>query len=82
MNLQKQTLALLLMWLTYNEIQDWGPVWSPDGRYMVFTYDRTGHNGIYTMNSDGTDERWLMDTSAPQWWPTDTTRVRFIEVAP
>ena len=34
------------------------------------------------MNSDGSDQQWLMDTEAKSRWRVDTTRVRFIETPP
>jgi WD40 repeat protein len=67
--------------LTDNTAQDWGPVFSPDGRHIVFTSDRSGQNAIYVMNSDGSDQQWLMDTEAKSRWRVDTTRVRFIEAS-
>jgi Tol biopolymer transport system component len=48
------------------------PVWSPDGRQVVFTRDLDG-SGIYVINADGTGERRLspvpgMDAT-PDWSP-------------
>jgi TolB protein len=48
------------------------PVWSPDGRRIVFTRDLDG-SGIYVINADGSGERRLspvpgMDTT-PDWSP-------------
>lgn len=65
--------------LTDNAANDWGPVFSPDGRHIVFTSDRSGRNAIYVMNSDGSNQQWLMDTEAKSRWRVDTTRVMFVE---
>ena len=54
------------------------PVWSPDGRQIMFMLDpisdRFDHpkNAIYVMRSDGTSLTKLIDTpdfkSSPEWW--------------
>lgn len=67
--------------LTDNAANDWGPVFSPDGRHIIFTSDRSGRNAIYAMNSDGSNPQWLMDTEAKSRWRIDTTRVQFIEAS-
>jgi TolB protein len=35
------------------------PAWSPDGRTIAFTSDRTGNDSIYAMNADGGNVRRL-----------------------
>ena len=42
-----------MLQLTPNESSDLQPSVSPDGRYIVFTSDRTGQNKIWRMNIDG-----------------------------
>lgn len=43
------------------------PQWSPDGARIVFLADRDGSNEVYSMRSDGTDQRRLTfnDTDHP-----------------
>lgn len=47
------------------------PVFSPDGRHIMFTSNRTGYNQIYIINTDGTNERRItQDTHnyfKPRW---------------
>jgi len=49
--------------LTNNAADDWGPVWSPDGKKILFFSDRnhcTGDNcelELFVMNADGTGSR-------------------------
>jgi serine/threonine protein kinase/Tol biopolymer transport system component len=45
-----------------NETQ---PAASPDGRYVVFVSDRSGEQGLYRMNRDGTDLKSLTPKPAP-----------------
>jgi len=45
--------------LTYSEAEDVVPVWSPDGLQIAFLSDRGGSYGLYIMNADGTDTRYV-----------------------
>jgi Tol biopolymer transport system component len=45
-----------------NETQ---PAASPDGRYVVFVSDRSGEQGLFRMNRDGTDLKSLTPKPAP-----------------
>ncbi|MCY3859674.1 MAG: amidohydrolase family protein [Gammaproteobacteria bacterium] len=51
------------------------PVYSPDGSHIAFVSDRSGHENLWVMNSDGSDARELSDTSkdselmSPSWSP-------------
>lgn len=40
--------------VTNNPASDTFPVWSPDGKRIVFTSDRGGIDALYIMNADGT----------------------------
>src|SRR5919202_1417595 len=40
--------------ITNSPVNEFQPAFSPDGRRMAFTSNRTGNNEIYVMNSDGT----------------------------
>jgi Tol biopolymer transport system component len=57
------------------------PVWSPNGRKIVFGSDRDGDIDIYTMNADGRGQRRLtrsteMETSLA--WSPDGRRIAFV----
>jgi TolB protein len=45
------------------------PQVSPDGRYIVFTSDRTGENKIWRMNLDGTNPTLLTNVAGPAFTP-------------
>jgi len=59
---------------------DRSPAWSPDGRRIAFAAERDGNTDIYTMNTDGTDERRLTTDPGldddPEWSP-DGRRIAF-----
>jgi TolB protein len=48
-------------------------MWSPSGRHIVFSSNRSGKYGIYVMNADGTDVERLTSPDAnytsPAWSP-------------
>lgn len=53
--------------------------WSPDGTRVVFVGNRTGKEGIYVMDADGTNSRWLTHSTAednPAWSP-DGLKISF-----
>ena len=50
------------------------PRWSPDGRRIAFTSDRSGGNNIWTMAADGSDPRQITEETFrllnnPAWTP-------------
>lgn len=51
------------------------PVYSPDGSQIAFVSDRSGHENLWVMRSDGSEARELSDTSkdselmSPSWAP-------------
>ncbi len=70
-----------LVRLTDNPAADVGPIWSPDGKHIVFGSERdAGDPEIYVMNVDGSNQRRLTrqpgDDSHPHWSP-DGTRIVF-----
>ncbi|MEM8896374.1 MAG: hypothetical protein AAGC88_17475, partial [Bacteroidota bacterium] len=62
--------------LTNNDIDDYGPTWSPDGTQILFqskgegsTTD--GKTNLYIMNSDGSSIRQVMSSGwQPAWYNT------------
>jgi eukaryotic-like serine/threonine-protein kinase len=55
--------------LTPNESFNQEPQVSPDGRFIVFTSDRTGENKIWRMNLDGSNPTLLTNVSGPAFAP-------------
>ena len=56
--------------LTRGNANHENPRWSPDGRHLVFSCDRTGSYDIYTIRADGSDMRRLTrggDSFTPDW---------------
>jgi len=45
--------------LTQGTAQNVAAAWSPDGREILFTSDRAGHEQVYAMRADGTQQRNL-----------------------
>jgi TolB protein len=61
--------------LTNDPANDWSPTWSPDGQKIAFVSDRQPQ-GIYVMNADGTNQRFLTEGDAPSWFP-DGSKIVF-----
>jgi TolB protein len=57
--------------LTRGAAQNVAAAWSPDGRQILFTSDRDGHEQVYAMRADGTQQRNLSRSrsadSATSW---------------
>ena len=51
--------------LTRNTADDFGAVWSPDGRRLAFVSNRDGDPEIFVMNADGTGVRQLTTNRTP-----------------
>lgn len=60
------------------DANEWGPVWSPDGRRIAYTSDEGGVPRVYVMDADGSNPRLLSDGwgEYPAWSP-DGTRITF-----
>lgn len=66
--------------LTYSEVDEWSPEWSPDGGRLLFLSQRNNEGGIFTMAPDGSDVRQVYDTPAGEWgavWSADGTQIVF-----
>jgi Tol biopolymer transport system component len=58
------------------------PAWSPDGRWIAFSPDRSFTGGVFIIASDGSGQRQLTKTGGwPTWWP-DGNRIGYIAVRP
>lgn len=69
--------------LTHNKVDDYAPVWAPNGRQIAFERHQgkdRGKGEIYVMDADGGNQRNLTNhpawDSAPHWHP-DGTRIIF-----
>jgi Tol biopolymer transport system component len=59
-----------LTYLTFGLATDIAPAWSPDGKSIAFTSDRSGVFAIHTMRADGSDVRQVTFPSVGDGWPT------------
>ena len=48
---------------------DDGPEYSPDGNYIYFNSERTGHMQIWRMKSDGSDQEQVFSDDLNNWFP-------------
>lgn len=56
------------------------PSWSPDGSSLVFWSNRSGQRQIWIMNTDGSDQRLLMESNPYNDW--NPIWIKFLEPAP
>ncbi len=67
--------------LTFNRIIDSSPCWSPNGKEIAFTSQRSGTPQIYVMNEDGTNVRRITYEGTyhdnPAWSP-DGSRITYV----
>lgn len=69
--------------LTSNARADTRPDWSPDGRRIAYSSNRSGSNQIHVMNSDGSGDVQITTVAqgarnqAPDWSP-DGTKIVFV----
>jgi len=72
--------------LTFDPGLDYNPVWTPDGRRLLFSSDRAGAQNLYVQAADGTGSATQLTESANQQVPSaitaDGTRVVFHELTP
>lgn len=64
--------------LTEGKTQFCNPVFSPNGKQIAYT--KTGYNGIYLMNADGTNQKQLVDDIGAGYkftWSLDNEQIAF-----
>ncbi len=59
--------------LTFGPATDQAPVWTPDGRWLVFASTRTGAQNLFSQAVDGTGTAERLTTSAGAQYPTSIT---------
>ena len=59
--------------LTFDPGAEGMPLWTPDGRRIVFMFDRGGVPNLYSQAADGTGPVDRLTTSANAQWPTSIT---------
>ena len=61
--------------LTFDEAPESEQIWSPDGRFLIFSSGRTGPDNLYRKRADGSgDEEHLIKSDSPMWavsWARD-----------
>jgi serine/threonine-protein kinase len=61
--------------LTFDDGYDGDQLWSPDGKYLVFSSDRNGELNLFRKRADGSGEaEQLTDSNKPLWassWSSD-----------
>ena len=66
--------------LTSNSVDDWSPVWSPDGNKIAFVSDDGGDSDseIYVMDTDGSNRRKLTNNRVHDFDPVWSPDSRYI----
>jgi Tol biopolymer transport system component len=57
------------MRLTDGTSDDTMPAWSPDGRKLAFTSNRSGNRDVWVMDADGTNLQNITQSPADEWTP-------------
>jgi eukaryotic-like serine/threonine-protein kinase len=60
--------------LTFGPVQNYDPIWSPDGKWIAYTSDRNGHTSLYRKLSDGTGAEELLLTDEQVVLASDWSR--------
>jgi dipeptidyl aminopeptidase/acylaminoacyl peptidase len=72
--------------LTFDRANDMRPVWSPTGRYIAYSSQRSDAPNLYLQRSDGTGEVVrLTESQNPQWpssWHPSGKYLAFFETVP
>ena len=67
--------------LTHDQEDDLSPVWSPNGKSIAFVSHRNGGAEIYTMQTDGSEQRRLTSNEADDYspvWSQDSSRIAWV----
>jgi eukaryotic-like serine/threonine-protein kinase len=72
--------------LTFDPATETDPVWSPDGKKIVFSSDRKGNATLFMKNADGTgSEEQLFESKAdmfPTSWSRDGKYLAYVDYTP
>ncbi len=72
--------------LTFDRANDMRPVWSPSGRYIAYSSQRSGTLNLYMQRADGTGETLrLTEGKNPQWpssWHPGGKYLAYFEAVP
>ncbi len=60
--------------LTFGPVSNNFPVWSPDGKWIIYNADRNGHSNFYRKASDGSGAEELLMTNDQITLPSDWSR--------
>jgi len=60
--------------LTFGPVSNNYPVWSPDGKWIIYDSDRNGHSNFYRKASDGSGAEELLLTNDQVALPSDWSR--------
>ncbi|GIS65517.1 MAG: hypothetical protein CM1200mP3_17650 [Chloroflexota bacterium] len=56
--------------LTYNDVKDHQPVWSPDGKTFAFVSELDGDSDIFIMNDKGEKQTRLTNNESKDFGPS------------
>jgi serine/threonine protein kinase len=68
--------------VTFDPASDMNPVWSPDGRQVAFSSNRTGTMQLYKKDSARRDDEQLTDTLSYKWavdWRRDGRYILYVD---
>ncbi len=69
--------------VTFDPSAEWQPIWSPDGKRVVYSTDRQG-SGLYMKNSDGTESEQVLlkslSTTSPLDWSPDGRAIIYLTI--
>ncbi len=59
---------------TFDPVEDFVPIWSPDGSRIVFVSDRDGNGNLYQKSASGAGKEELLLKTNERKWPSDWSR--------